>query len=88
MTAYQIAFLERVPAFAAVNDAVTLAPPTPGVSAFVNAVLRVVRPARRARAGAGAAARSDRRAGDALLVPHVDRRALGRALRRAPTPKR
>lgn len=40
MTAYQIAFLERVPAFAAVNDAVTLAPRSPGVSAFVNAVLR------------------------------------------------
>ena len=40
MTAYQIAFLERVPAFAAVNDAVTLAPLTPGVRAFVNAVLR------------------------------------------------
>jgi 16S rRNA (cytosine967-C5)-methyltransferase len=42
MTAYQIAFLERVPAFAAVNDAVTLAPRSPGVSAFVNAVLRSV----------------------------------------------
>src|SRR6266849_4121049 len=40
VTAYQIAFLERVPAFAAVNDAVTLAPRTPGVRAFVNAVLR------------------------------------------------
>jgi 16S rRNA (cytosine967-C5)-methyltransferase len=40
MTAYQIAFLERVPAFAAVNDAVTLAPRSAGVSAFVNAVLR------------------------------------------------
>jgi len=40
MAAYQIAFLERVPAFAAVNDAVTLAPRTPGVDAFVNAVLR------------------------------------------------
>jgi len=40
MTAYQIVFLERVPAFAAVNDAVTLAPRAPGVSAFVNAVLR------------------------------------------------
>jgi 16S rRNA (cytosine967-C5)-methyltransferase len=40
MTAYQIAFLERVPAFAAVNDAVTLAPRSPGVSAFVNAVMR------------------------------------------------
>jgi 16S rRNA (cytosine967-C5)-methyltransferase len=39
-TAYQIVFLERVPAFAAVNDAVTLAPHTPGVKAFVNAVLR------------------------------------------------
>src|SRR5262245_24954815 len=40
MTAYQIAMLERVPPFAAVNDAVALAPRTPGVSAFVNAVLR------------------------------------------------
>jgi len=40
MTAYQLVFLERVPAFAAVNDAVTLAPRAPGVSAFVNAVLR------------------------------------------------
>jgi 16S rRNA (cytosine967-C5)-methyltransferase len=40
MAAYQIAFLERVPAFAAVNDAVTMAPHTPGVGAFVNAVLR------------------------------------------------
>src|SRR5437899_3356840 len=40
VTAYQIALLERVPPFAAVNDAVTLAPRTPGVRAFVNAVLR------------------------------------------------
>jgi len=40
VTAYQIAFLERVPSFAAVNDGVTLAPRTPGVRAFVNAVLR------------------------------------------------
>jgi len=42
MTAYQIAFLERVPAFAAVNDAVTLAGRArkPGVAGFVNAVLR------------------------------------------------
>ena len=40
MAAYQIAFLERVPSFAAVNDAVALAPRTPGVTAFVNAVLR------------------------------------------------
>ncbi|MGH7388793.1 MAG: 16S rRNA (cytosine(967)-C(5))-methyltransferase RsmB [Candidatus Rokuibacteriota bacterium] len=43
MTAYQIAFLERVPPFAAVNDAVTLAAggrAKPGVSGFVNAVLR------------------------------------------------
>jgi 16S rRNA (cytosine967-C5)-methyltransferase len=40
MTAYQIAFLERVPAFAAVNDAVTLAGSVPGVAAYVNAVLR------------------------------------------------
>jgi 16S rRNA (cytosine967-C5)-methyltransferase len=40
VTAYQIAFLERVPPFAAVNDAVSLAPSRPGVPAFVNAVLR------------------------------------------------
>jgi 16S rRNA (cytosine967-C5)-methyltransferase len=42
MTAYQIAFLERVPAFAAVNDAVSLARrgSKPGVAEFVNAVLR------------------------------------------------
>ena len=40
MTAYQIALLDRVPTFAAVNDAVTLAPRTSGVKPFVNAVLR------------------------------------------------
>lgn len=42
LTAYQIAFLERIPAFAAVNDAVTLARARnkPGVDGFVNAVLR------------------------------------------------
>jgi 16S rRNA (cytosine967-C5)-methyltransferase len=41
VTAYQIAFLERVPAFAAVNDAVSLARHAkPGVAAFVNAVMR------------------------------------------------
>ena len=40
LTAYQLAFLERVPAFAAVNDAVTLARSWPGVAEYVNAVLR------------------------------------------------
>ena len=40
LTAYQLAFLERVPRFAAVNDAVTLARAKPGVAEFVNAVLR------------------------------------------------
>jgi 16S rRNA (cytosine967-C5)-methyltransferase len=41
LSAYQIVFLERVPAFAAVNDAVSLAGRArPGVAAFVNAVLR------------------------------------------------
>lgn len=42
LTAYQIVFLERVPAWAAVNDAVTLARARekPGVPEFVNAVLR------------------------------------------------
>ena len=42
LTAYQLAFLERVPAFAAVDDAVTLARQRakPGVPQFVNAVLR------------------------------------------------
>jgi len=42
MTAYQLVFLERVPAFAAVSDAVALARgrAQPGVAGFVNAVLR------------------------------------------------
>src|SRR5688572_25804844 len=41
MTAYQIAFLERVPPFAAVNDAVTLARGRkPGLAEYTNAVLR------------------------------------------------
>jgi 16S rRNA (cytosine967-C5)-methyltransferase len=40
LTAYQLAFLERIPAFAAVNDAVTLARGAPGVAEYVNAVLR------------------------------------------------
>ncbi|MGH7353933.1 MAG: 16S rRNA (cytosine(967)-C(5))-methyltransferase RsmB, partial [Candidatus Rokuibacteriota bacterium] len=40
MAAYQIVFLARVPAFAAVNDAVTLARGAPGTAGFVNAVLR------------------------------------------------
>jgi 16S rRNA (cytosine967-C5)-methyltransferase len=44
MTAYQIVFLERVPAWAAVNDAVALAKTRtkPGVPEFVNAVLRAL----------------------------------------------
>ncbi|MBI1847246.1 MAG: 16S rRNA (cytosine(967)-C(5))-methyltransferase RsmB, partial [Candidatus Rokubacteria bacterium] len=42
MTAYQLVFLDRVPAFAAVNDAVSLAHgrKTTGAPEFVNAVLR------------------------------------------------
>ena len=40
LTAYQVVFLERVPAFAAVHDAVTLARGAPGVAEYVNAVLR------------------------------------------------
>ena len=42
MTAYQIVFLDRVPAFAAVNDAVTLARDAraPGAAGYVNALLR------------------------------------------------
>lgn len=41
MTAYQIVFLERVPPFAAVNDAVTLARGRrPGLAEYTNAVLR------------------------------------------------
>jgi 16S rRNA (cytosine967-C5)-methyltransferase len=44
LTAYQLLFLERVPAFAAVNDAVSLARRSgkPGVAGFVNAVLRAL----------------------------------------------
>jgi len=40
LTAYQLVFLARIPAFAAVNDAVTLARCAPGVAEYVNAVLR------------------------------------------------
>lgn len=41
MTAYQLAFLARVPAFAAVDDAVTLARSgPPGAAPYANAVLR------------------------------------------------
>jgi 16S rRNA (cytosine967-C5)-methyltransferase len=42
MTAYQLVFLERIPPFAAVDDAVSLARQRakPGVPEFVNAVLR------------------------------------------------
>jgi 16S rRNA (cytosine967-C5)-methyltransferase len=42
MTAYQLVFLERIPSFAAVDDAVSLARQRakPGVPEFVNAVLR------------------------------------------------
>jgi 16S rRNA (cytosine967-C5)-methyltransferase len=41
MTAYQLVFLTRVPAFAAVNDAVTLArAAAPGAAEYTNAVLR------------------------------------------------
>ena len=40
VAAYQIVFLERIPPFAAVDDAVTLAGTRPGVPGFVNAVLR------------------------------------------------
>jgi 16S rRNA (cytosine967-C5)-methyltransferase len=41
MTAYQLAFLERVPVFAAVSDAVTLARGRkPGLAEYTNAVLR------------------------------------------------
>jgi 16S rRNA (cytosine967-C5)-methyltransferase len=40
LTAYQLAFLDRVPAFAAVHDAVSLARSAPGIAEYVNAVLR------------------------------------------------
>ncbi len=40
MAAYQLVLLERVPPFAAVNDAVMLAGGKPGVAGFTNAVLR------------------------------------------------
>jgi 16S rRNA (cytosine967-C5)-methyltransferase len=61
MTAYQLVFLERVPTFAAVSDAVSLAKGRagPGVPAFVNAVLRSF--ARR-----GAREREPRPPGEAL----------------------
>ena len=77
LTAYQLAFLERVPAFAAVNDAVTLARAKPGVAEYVNARPALVRPPGHARARARAASRPAGGAGDALLVSHVARRAAG-----------
>jgi 16S rRNA (cytosine967-C5)-methyltransferase len=40
VAAYQIVFLQRIPQFAAVHDAVSVAGITPGVGGFVNAVLR------------------------------------------------
>jgi 16S rRNA (cytosine967-C5)-methyltransferase len=40
LTAYQLVFLDRVPAYAAVHDAVGLAGGAPGVAGYVNAVLR------------------------------------------------
>jgi 16S rRNA (cytosine967-C5)-methyltransferase len=40
LTAYQLTFLDRIPAFAAVNDAVSLARGAPGTGEYVNAVLR------------------------------------------------
>jgi 16S rRNA (cytosine967-C5)-methyltransferase len=40
LTAYQLAFLDRIPAFAAVHDAVSLARGAPGIAEYVNAVLR------------------------------------------------
>jgi 16S rRNA (cytosine967-C5)-methyltransferase len=51
LAAYQIVFLDRVPAFAAVDDAVTLGrrPDMPGAERFVNAVLRAF--VRRPQAG-------------------------------------
>src|SRR5262249_29787105 len=41
-TAYQILFLSRVPAFAAVQEGVSLASARPAVRGFVNAVLRAL----------------------------------------------
>jgi 16S rRNA (cytosine967-C5)-methyltransferase len=40
LAAYQIVFLERIPSFAAVSDAVALARGRPGAAEFTNAVLR------------------------------------------------
>ena len=82
LTAYQLAFLERVPAFAAVNDAVTLARAKPGVAEYVNGVLRsFARRGIREREPAPPADPLEALA-TRLLVPHVARRPLGRAPRR------
>ena len=40
LAAYQIVFLERIPRFAAVSDAVALARGRPGAAEYTNAVLR------------------------------------------------
>jgi 16S rRNA (cytosine967-C5)-methyltransferase len=64
LAAYQIVFLERVPSFAAVDDAVTLAGSKAGVPGFVNAVLRSF--ARR-----GAREREPAAPGDAVEAPAI-----------------
>ena len=84
MTVYQIAFLERVPPFAAVDDAVSLAGQRsrPGVPEFVNAVLRSFTrrgPREREPARAARRRRGPRRS---RVVPDVAHTALGGALRR------
>ena len=88
LTAYQIFFLDRVPRWAAVDEAVSLArlkSRTPGPAEFVNAVLRSLTRGR----GAAAPPRVARRgARHASVLPGLDRGALDRPLRRGGERKR
>ena len=81
LTAYQVLFLDRVPRWAAVDEAVSLAKlksRTPGPAEFVNAVLRALT---RAPAAPALPRPSRRGGGGPLVVSRLDRRALDRALR-------
>ena len=79
LAAFQLLFLDRVPAYAAVDDAVTLATrKSRRAGGFVNAVLRRVASGRPRQArGAGGGRRRARVVGGAL-VPRVAREAAAR----------
>ena len=81
LTAYQLMFLDRVPRWAAVDEAVSVArlkSREPGPAEFVNAVLRSLT---RAPGPPRTPAAARRGGGRALVLSRLDRRALDRPLR-------